>query len=118
MGAGIYAWVIEQGTTVTKTFQWLTAASVPIPLTGYTARLQIRETKASVATILSLTSATGGGLTITEAEGKIRVDISATVTKALTFTTAVYDLEVEKTATGVVTRLVEGSVTLNREVTR
>lgn len=118
MEPGIYSFTIFQGATFTRTFQWLADDGItPIPLTGYKARMQIRETKGSPNTIVSLTSEVGGGIVIDEALGKITPTISAVKTALLSFTTAEYDLEIESPA-GVVDRFLNGGVTFSLEVTR
>jgi hypothetical protein len=89
----------------------------PTNLTGYTARMHIREDIADTVTILTLVSPTN--ITLDTALGKVTVTISATATAGLNFEQAVYDIEVVDSAgTPVVTRLAEGNVTLSREVTR
>lgn len=114
MTAGIYDIIIEQGATFTRTVTWKDEAETPINLTGYSARLQMRESVDATSTFLSLTS--GSGITLGGTAGTILIEISATDTAALT-QSGVYDLELVSGA-GVVTRLLQGSVTLSKEVTR
>jgi hypothetical protein len=86
-------------------------------LTGYTAKLQIRDNPAATDTLLELTSATGEGISILAGTGgKLDIEISSGSTAALDFLTAVYDLEL--TVTGETERLLSGVVTLSREVTK
>lgn len=106
---------IEQGATFTRTFTWLDENDDPYDITGYTARMQIRLKKESPSTIASLTTE-NGGVTITGASGIIAVTISASDTAAMDFKTAFYDLELINGST--VTRLLEGEVELDKEVTR
>lgn len=87
----------------------------PKDLTGWTARLQIRESIEDTTTLVSLTSPSD--IVITLATAEIAITISAAVTAALDFEEGVYDLELEDGA-GNVTRLVEGVVTFVKEVTR
>lgn len=87
----------------------------PKDLTGWTARMQIRESIDDVTEILELLSPTDIAITVNDA--KIAVTISAAVTTALDFDEAVYDLELIDVA-GAVTRFAEGLVTLRKEVTR
>ena len=117
MGAGRYDFTIEQGATFSRVVTWKDAAGTPINLTSYTAAMQIRETKdASSAIATSAGISPTITLTLGGAAGTITISISATVTAAFTFETAYYDLEL--TLSGVVTRLLEGIVTLDKEVTR
>lgn len=86
----------------------------PVDLTGAVARMQIRaEPQGTV--LIELTTA-NDGLTIT-GPGTIERQISAADTAAITWTKAVYDLEVEY-ADGTVHRYFEGPVTVSPEVTR
>ena len=88
----------------------------PVNLTGYTARMQIRETLESTTVLHEMTTE-DGGITLGGAAGTIALTISATDTAAFTFDSAVYDLEVISGA-GVVTEVLRGDVYLNDEVTR
>jgi tRNA threonylcarbamoyladenosine modification (KEOPS) complex Pcc1 subunit len=88
----------------------------PIDLTGYTARMQIREKVDSTTTIKELTTE-NGGITLDITNSKITVTISATDTAAFTFASAVYSLELVS-STNVVTPLINGNISLVREVTR
>lgn len=89
----------------------------PVNLAGYEARMQVRANLAAADTILDLTTDPGGGITLGGSEGVITITVDAADTAALNFTSAVYDLEL-LSPTGVVTRLMEGKVTLKKEVTR
>lgn len=88
----------------------------PMDLTGYTARMQIRETLAATTTLVSLTTE-NGGITLGGTAGTIELLIAATATDDFTATRAVYDLEVINGA-GKVTAILEGSIVLSTEVTR
>ena len=108
--------VAYQGASWDYTLTWL-AGGTPVNLTAYTARMQVRETFDSTGTILSLTS--GTGITLGGTAGTIYLEASATTTAGFDGTPNkqfVYDLELE--SAGVVTRLVEGTFTINPEVTR
>ena len=115
MPAGTYDLTVECGATFDTTFTWTTSAGSAVNLSGYTARLQIRESVDAAATLVSLTSSSG--ITLGGAAGTIQVVISATATAAITARTGVYDLELVSGG-GVVTRLLEGSVVFVPEVTR
>ena len=120
MAAGKYSFSLEQGVTLSRLIQWLDSTGTPIPLTGYTARMQIRSTIESDTVILSITStySENGVLTIAEATGKILIYIPASVTATFTSHRMVYDLEIVNTDTGEVIRLLEGKIKLSEEVTR
>lgn len=102
---------IEAGATFDSySFRYLEDDKVtPVNLTGWTARLQIRET-ASGPLVLEVTP------TINVAQGLIEFVISATQTASLALSKYVWALELSKA--GVVVRLVEGKVVVSAEVVR
>jgi hypothetical protein len=112
-----------QGASWDYTLTWTTTAgsvTTPVDLTGYTARMQVRETQSSTATVLSLTS--GTGITLGGTAGTILLEASATTTAGIATSINpqnqfVYDLELVSGA-GYVTRLVEGNFFIDPEVTR
>ncbi|MBP7657633.1 MAG: hypothetical protein KA742_13940 [Pseudoxanthomonas sp.] len=105
---------IEQGATFRKVFIWK-AAGVPVDLTGWTGRMQIRPDVASDEVIASLTTE-NGGIDIEDA-GTFVLYLSSEQTTAMTFDSAVFDLELVA-PNGDVTRLMQGVVTLSPQVTR
>jgi hypothetical protein len=114
--ANRYNLEINQGATFSLTATWKDSTGAAINLTGYTARLQVRENYASTTTIVSLTSSSG--ITLGGAAGTVTIIITASATSALIAPWAgVYDLELVD-ASGVVTRLLEGAATVSPEVTR
>jgi hypothetical protein len=118
MAAGTWNFTIEQGATFTRTLTWRDSLGVPVPLAGLAARMQLRLKLTDATVILELT--TGNGRIVLTDPGLITLHLSAAETAALSFKTASYDLEiVDPTATPeLVTRLVQGLVTLAPEVTR
>ena len=88
---------------------------VPVSLSGYSSRLQVREAHYSTNTLISLNS--GNGITLGGSAGTIDILISASATAALNAGNFVYDLEIQA-ANGTVDRLVEGSFIVSPEVTR
>jgi hypothetical protein len=116
MTAATNNFVIDQGANWFVTFVYKDAAGTPINLTGYTAGLQIRDTYADSTTDLSLTSPSGG-ITITAATGTIAVTATAAQTGAIAAGNYVYDLEITS-AGGIVTRLVQGKISVSPQVTR
>lgn len=113
MPAATYDLLIEQGATFDQEFIWKDSTGTPIDLTGYTARMKIRQLKTD-AEIISLTSSSG--ITIASG-GSITILITATQTAALPTCRGRYDLELQD-STGVVTRLLQGDVEISAEVTR
>lgn len=116
MTAGRNDITIEQGATFTYSLIWKDSNSVPIDLTGYSARMQVRKTYNDSTAVLDLSS-DDGNITLGGALGTIDVVAGAAATAIITIRAGVYDLELES-PTGVVTRLIEGKVTVNPEVTR
>ena len=116
MTAATNNFIIDQGANWFVTFVYKDAAGTPINITGYTAALQIRDTYADSTTDLSLTSPSGG-ITITGATGTIAVTATAVQTAAIAAGNYVYDLEITSTG-GIVTRLVQGKISVSPQVTR
>ena len=116
MTAGKYSFAIEQGATFTRAITYTDAAGAVPDLTGYTARMKIRPTKESATVLVSLTD--GAGITLAATAPNITISISATDTAALDMTDgqiAVYDLEI--VSGSVVTRVIEGNINFDAEVT-
>lgn len=86
----------------------------PVDLTGYTARMDIRE-KTGGTLILSMTT-TDGDIVISVLENKIFITITAADTGAVTQRRGVFSVEVEA-AGGGVTQLMSGNVEFIEEVT-
>jgi len=90
--------------------------NTPIPLTGYTAQMQIRESIDATTVIHELTSA-NGGITIDPVNFTISMNISSAVTATFNFDAAVYSMELTDNQ-GIVYPFLSGSFTLIKEVTR
>lgn len=117
MRAGKYNTVIEQGAVFRRSMIWKDSNNAVIDLTGYTAEMQIRQKKDS-ETILHTLSTSNGGITITGAQGKIDLFISADTTAEFDFTSAYYDLELNPGDDAEKVRMLEGIISLSKEVTR
>lgn len=115
MAAGLYDITIEQGATFQMSLTWKDSTGAAVNITGYTARMQVRENYEAESTLVSLTSS-GGDIVLGGALGTIVITIGASVTQVLQLDEAVYDLELVNGAT--VTRLLQGKATVSREVTR
>ena len=105
--------IIYQGSTFSKLLM-ISVAGAPYNITGNTFRMQIRESRTKPI-IIELTTE-NGRISVNGAAGEVTLLISATDTAALSFSTALYDLEM--ISGSVVSRLIEGGVTLSREVTQ
>ena len=89
---------------------------VPYDLTNCSARMQLRSAPGGDLYLTLATPPDGSGITITPAEGKLDVLMTATQTTAITVRRAVYDLEL-KFPDQTVVRLIEGTFTFSPEVT-
>ena len=128
MAAGKYHLIIEQGATLNLEIQYKDSAGTAVNLTGYSGKMQIRSDYAdnsptTYITVSSSLATDGTGLnfsgsngTTPPTSGSIGIYISAASSSVFTFDTARYDLEI--TSGSVVTRLLQGDVKLQKEVTR
>ena len=117
MSAGIHNIKVEQGATFSRTFTWKINAN-PVDLTGYLARLKVRDTArrpSAVNEMISLSSP-DKGIVLGGAAGTITVTISASATASVLAGKYVYDLELVSPDTSV-TRLIKGTFTVLSEVT-
>jgi len=117
MSAGIWNPIIEQGITWVRVITWTDSDDIPVNITGYTVRMQIRENADDEETIVDISTTEGSIALTTPASGIFTITLSATVTATLTFNRAIYDIEMVAPA-GTVTRLLQGAVRLSKEITR
>jgi hypothetical protein len=128
MAAGKYNFTIEQGTTLDFEIQYTDSNGSPIDLTGYNSRMQIKDKIGGSTTYITLTSLLADdntGLNMSGSmginpltSGTIGIYISAYSSSLLDFNKAYYDLEiVSSDAYPIVTRLIEGTVKLSKEIT-
>ena len=126
MAAGRYNFTVEQGATFELSIQYKDSLGVPVDLTGYSGRMQLRPSVDSSDIYIRLSSSlepdrtgirfTGQSGSEPLASGSIYIYISAVSSSLLTFDDAVYDLELASGS--FVTRLLQGGVHLSKEVTR
>ena len=111
MAAGTYNFILEQGATFTRTLT-VQENNSAMNLTGYSVASKMRSTHDSSTVVGTFTC------TISNASGCIiTVAMTSSVTAAIEEGIYVYDLEITSGA-GIVTRLLQGEVTVNPEVTR
>lgn len=125
MAAGKYSFTLEQGSTFERQLTYQDSNGVPIDLTGYSARMQIRPSPGSATLYLTLSSSLrpdGTGLNMNgltgvnpTTSGTIGIVISAATSSLLTFDEAAYDLEIYSASYA--SRIIEGRVKLSKEVT-
>lgn len=114
MSAGAYNFICEQGTTFARTLFVKDSTDTLRDLSTYSGRMHVRRRIDDTATLVELTT-TNGRMTL-NANGEIYLSLSPTETSAIT-DSGVYDLELEDSS-GNVERLIEGTFTLIKEVTR
>ena len=111
MSAGTYNFILEQGATFNRILT-LKENNTVMNLTGYSVASLMRSTHDSSTVVGTFTctvsNATGGQITMT---------MTNSITGAIEEAIYVYDVEITSGA-GVVTRIMEGTVTVNPEVTR
>ena len=132
MAAANYSFTVEQGATTDFEIVYKDSNGTPVDLTRYTARMQLKDSIGGSSTYLTLSSSLGGdgtGLNLSgsgglgaskpTSSGSIGIYIGHVSSSALTFKTAVYDLELISGSggTATVTRLLQGKVNLSKEVT-
>ena len=132
MAAGNFSFTIEQGATTDFELVYKDSNENPVDLTGYGARMQLKNAAGGDTTYLTLSSSLqpdGTGLNLSGSggnpaskplsSGSIGIYISHATSSNLTFANAVYDLELISGSgnSAVVTRLIQGKVNLSKEVT-
>lgn len=116
MSAAVYDFTIEQGATHRMIFRWEDSNGVPINLSGYTAHMQARKGYNSSDVLLDASTA-NGMITMTPATGEVLIVLPESVTSTFKWSQALYDIELTS-SDGTVTRLLQGSINISREVTR
>ena len=114
MTPGLVNFVCPQGSTFRRTLEY-TIDDTPIDLTGYSARLQVRQEYYSENPLLDLAS--GSGIYISGSAGVIEIYVDNNTTSNLPPGSHVYDLELINPSNEE-DRLIEGSWIVTPEVTR
>jgi len=115
MALSTFAMSAEQGSDFATTITYTNSSGVPVNLSGYTSRMQVRKFAGSAVPFLTLTNASG--MTITAGTGVIDVAITAAAMAKLPGGSYVYDLEIVDSS-GEVTKLLAGKFDVEAEVTR
>lgn len=111
MSAGTYNFILDQGATFTRQLTVKDNDSA-MDLTGYSVASKMRSTHDSSTVVGTFTC------TISNASGGIiTMSMPASTTAAIEEAIYVYDIEITSPSS-VVTRLMQGTVTVNPEVTR
>jgi hypothetical protein len=113
MAAATLNLTIEKGATFILPLRLQNNDLTYVDLTGYSGRMQVRGTMADATPALDIS-----GVQFTfDNIGHCTVKVSDTLTTALTISVGVYDLEIVAPS-GDVTRLLQGKVKINPNVTR
>lgn len=108
---------IKKGTTFQVPFTWTDENGLPIDITGWEVRMQVRSEQAATTTLLDI-STVSGEITLSDpTNGEFTITLSDTVTSAFSWVVGVYDIELESPG-GVVYELLYGTVETIGEVTR
>ena len=91
--------------------------NMPVNLSNYKARMQIRKTVGSSEVLYESDSVTSGDLILDNVYKTISIKIPASVTQEFTFTSAVYSVELYEDS-GLVVPFLTGTLTLVQEITR
>ena len=111
MAAGTYNFILEQGATFNRILT-VKENNSAMNLTNYTVASKMRSSHDSGTVVGTFTC------TISDATaGEITMQMTNSTTAAIEEGIYVYDLEITNSA-GTVTRLMEGNITVNPEVTR
>lgn len=108
--------LIEQGSTFYLTVNAKNPDGTAKNLSGYSGRMQIRPTYNSSTLYVDATTS-NGMITILGSQGQVTVTIPGATTDSYSWNSGVYDLEVDNSG-GDIIRLVSGSVSLSKQVTR
>lgn len=111
---------IEQGSTFHLYLTWKDPNETPIDLTGFRIRMQVRQEPESAATLLDFDSdalTSGQHIAALDATGIINITLDPSVTSALSFKGAEWDL-LAISSGGEATRILEGKASVSLAVTR
>lgn len=107
--------ILRRGSTLRRTLTWYQdeRQTTPVDLTGYDAKMQIRDLSGVLVIELSVFN---GGITLGGAAGTISLYISDTASGAVVEDKCIYDLEMTAT-NGDVIPLVAGSFSFQDQIT-
>lgn len=126
MSAGRYDIILEQGSTFDLPIRYATPSGSLVDLTGYTARMQVREAPGTAVITEFTSSETSNGfiwMSGTAAErsdgqnGNVRLYMSSANTSVLPKFRGQYDLELVDPE-GYTVKLLAGKFTIEPEITR
>lgn len=106
---------VDQGATFTFDIIWKDSNDQVIDLTGYSAKMQVRDQAGGKQLAFTLTHT--DGIAINGPLGKLVVTISAERTNKMIYPKSYYDILLTAPDNVTKTRILEGTLTLNRAVT-
>lgn len=115
MPAGKWNPTIEEGATFTRVITVYDDDDEVVNITGYKIRFQAKALKDDEAYVIDLDDDDAEISLSDPTNGQFTITISATVAAAYTFTSCYHQVELESPG-GVVTRLLEGKITLSKEL--
>lgn len=113
-----YPIVINQGATWNLNVEYRDETNLPVDLTGYSAKMQLRTSPLAAVAELTLSTMPNGGITISPLTGIVYLTATAVQTAGLKPQKYSYDLDITNPVTGVVTRLIQGVVNVIAGTTR
>jgi len=116
--AGTWDLIIDQGTTFERYFRWEDSSGTARDISSYTFHMKIRKTHDD-SVVIATTEGGSPTIVISQpgATGVIKVLMTAANTAALDFVRGVYDIEAMYSGGNPLYRIVQGNVTLRKEVT-
>jgi len=112
---GKYNIVCPQGSTLDQQLTY-SIDDIVVNLTGYSARMKVKEKYSSTLSTLDLTNV-NGGIVLGGTLGTINVVVTSTQSSEISAKEYIYDLELVSSA-NIVTRIIEGKFIVTPEVTK
>jgi hypothetical protein len=117
MAAISYNLEIDQGASHVFAYDWISnSTGLPLDLTDYSAKMQIRSGPGDEQVLLELSS-TNGRISMGGATGEVLVVFQPADTENIDWYDAYYDLFLTNTVDASKTRLAKGFVTILRKIT-
>lgn len=117
MSAGYFNTIMDQGSMFLLQLTCLDPSNNPIDLTGLECAMQLRSLPEDDSYVLDLTTQ-NGDIIISGAQGIIQITASSTQTGAVIPGPYYYDIILTNPANNSDTRIVQGQIEVNAEVTR
>ena len=104
---------LDQGATFSKNFTVTTDGSTAYDISGLTLQAQMRKSYDSSSVTATFTASV-----VTGASGIYKLVLTEPTTQGISAGRYVYDVEITKTSTGEITRIIEGQLEVRPGVTR